>query len=184
MKTKYLIITFILTLSFSNSIFAQNVDYTKVGLMKNGNTSQLLYLGDPIAKTTTVLGAPTSITTQYFEMQDATATIYSYNACKLYFINGVLNTYNLADASITAGVNYYTLQVGNQAHITPGPPPAGGKNTLSGFVIIPSVGSVNGLKFSYACRYQVYKGTVPMDIVFVLLFDSNDKLISVATADQ
>lgn len=196
MKTYLLIFIAAIVLGFSNTTKAQNIDINNIALMKPGVKTQGLLLGDDITRATTVLGAPTSMSDKFFETADATAKVYSYNANKLYFISGKLDSYNIADNSIEVGmVNGITFKLGDKIltkTITRTRPRGQHGNvtetittkTFLNFTLIDQEGSINGLKYKTLTNSPVLKDNVNMDMVFGLLFNGGDVLVSISTAEQ
>lgn len=191
MKTKILIIVIAITLGLTFTGNAQDIDVNNIALMSPANISQGVLLGDPISKATGIFGQPTSIVDQNFEMQNVTAKVYTYGNNKLYFVNGLLDSYSLFDASIIVGtINGTTFKIGDKIltrTITRTQPRGAPEKTyIKSFlnftlILAPDQGGViNGLNYTTLTNSSVKKNNAYIDMVFGLLFDSNDFLVKIS----
>jgi hypothetical protein len=171
---------------------AQNLDYTRVGLMKaDYDHRALVYLSGSRSMATAALGAPTSVTTEFSELDDKNTEVWQYNASKLYFVDDVLVAYELRDATLAMGQSYSTsLTVGSpmptrQIRV---PDTDGGVRggyhyeeveSLPGYALSARTGKSRNLTYAVMGLAYLQSGTTSVDGFSEVLFNSSRRVLNI-----
>ncbi|MDR6197225.1 hypothetical protein [Siphonobacter sp. SORGH_AS_0500] len=163
-----------------------------IALMKPGNTSISLMLGEPTSKALQVLGDPNSIADEYWEHPEITVKVYTYGRNKLYFYKSKLDSYEINDSSISVGtIHGQTFKVTDFSVIKdvviprgPGEPP---RHEMGRFILNyqlqEGTGSSRGKNYWSNVYYYVMSGSTNLDSIFEILLDANNKIINISVTD-
>jgi len=181
----FLFFTLVLQVYTGLTAQAQNIDYTRAGLMKaDYDHRALLYLSGSRSMATAALGSPTSVTTEFSEVDDKNIEVWQYNACKLYFVADALVAYELSDATLAMGLSYSnSLKVGSpmptrQIRV---PDTEGGVRggyhyeeveSLPGYSLSARAGKTRNFNYAVMGSAYLQSGTTPVDGFSEILFNS------------
>mgnify|MGYP005753741623 FL=1 len=77
------------------------VKISQIGIKKG--KGKTVYLNDKLASVKAALGKPASVSSEYFEMMEKDATVLNYGSNKLYFVDDILESYDLTESNISVG---------------------------------------------------------------------------------
>jgi hypothetical protein len=175
------------------SIFAQTrIPTSSLLLMKAGDVTQGVKLGESIGKAVQILGQPTSISDEYWEIDSVLVKIYNYKGNFLYFTNDVLSGFELKDSSIQVGsIGGITFKVKDRITIKikktnrrPGLSPIiKRKKTFFDFSLVERDGKSRGIEYSAISVNYLSDAAANLDSRLELLFNSNDQLINISVSE-
>lgn len=106
---KNIVITLFILIALSCK--GQTLDAIAVNDFSLNNT---LHFGDSPSQLTAIMGQPTNISTEYWEIEDETATVYQYLNAEFEFVNNGLVGFQInSNQNITLNTNLTSFQVGD-----------------------------------------------------------------------
>ena len=181
----FLLIALVLQAFSGLTAQGQNLDYTQVGLMKADYDHRAsLYLSGSRSMATAALGSPTAVTSEFSEVDDKNIEVWQYNACKLYFVDDALTSYELKDATLAVGQSYATAyKVGSpmpsrQVRV---PDTDGGVRggyhyedvySFPGHTLNNRPGKSRNLNYTFLASAYLQSGSTPVDGFSEVLFNS------------
>jgi hypothetical protein len=160
--------------------------WVSYSLMKPGNTSQGVAVGQSITDVVQILGEPASITEEEFEIDEVTAKVYHYGNNKVYFVASKLHSYEIKDNSLLVGQpnnSQYIFKIGDKAAIPSGATALAFKD----FIPLPLVYKKDadaGKKFFKGFMKKTEDVTSFIDDFLLLEFDANNDLVKITLSRQ
>jgi hypothetical protein len=158
-------------------------------VMKSGDTSKGVDLMDKSSDLVRLLGKPDRIYDYYMKMDEVTAKVYQYGSSKFYFVNDLMEFYQIFDSRICVGaIGGKTFKIGDKLTISTKVIPQGsGKPTKQKKIITKSFrnfkvdiepGNIEDIPYTSI----MYAGIGKSDAYFDLFFGKDDSVVCILTS--
>ena len=167
-------------------------DIKGMGLMKGLQPGTAkLSCGDSRAAAIKALGKPTKTAKMYFEIDNDTAVVYYYRTNKLYFLKGHLVDFELNDNTLAFGKTPgQALRIGSRLTAVAGQAKTAtakryllNNQPLVNLIVDTKPGKSRNVNYATVAYNNIRYGTTNTDASIEILFDSNDKVILIATSN-
>ena len=191
--SRLLVILSLLQLAAAPVATAQRFFDTKgMGLMKGQQPGTVkLNYGDSQAAAIKALGKPTKTAKMYFEMDNDMATVYYYRTNKLYFLKGHLVEFELNDNTLVFGkMPAQALRIGSKLTAVVGQAKTAkakryllNNQPLVDLIVDTKPGKSRNVNYVTVAYNSIRYGTVNTDASITLLFNTNNRVILIATSN-
>ena len=163
---------------------AQEVKLTDIYVMKTGDNSKGINIGDSPSKLEALLGAPNRVYDYYLQMDEKNARVFQYGLNLFYFLDGKLATYDLYDGQVSVGtIGGTSYKVGDMLTVKTTRHKLGGGSTYHttvtksflNFKLNTTPGKTRNIPYGTVIQAWINRS----DAIFEIVFDKGDKIVNI-----
>lgn len=187
MKQIFILVNVFIFLSIA-SVAAQDVKSANIYVMKTGDNSKGVNLGDPPSKLEGLLGTPDRVYDYNLQISGKTAKVFQYGLNLFYFVDDALMIYDLYDAKVSVGaINGTSYKVGDNLTVTTrrdklGPGTTYHTTVIKSFLdfkVKAAPGKTRNIPYEALIQAWIDQS----DSMFEIVFDKSNKIINIMADD-